>query len=104
MTGRTLSFLSPTGKHFEKETGEPGGCSESHGYIVYGRVWGSKGIFQNARDQWTEARGGCPRLQRKKKWGELFLWMTPLLETCQLHFENTGQRYCATVSANLDRK
>lgn len=25
MTGRTVSFLSPTGKHFEEETGEPGG-------------------------------------------------------------------------------
>lgn len=42
--------------------------------------------------------------ERRKKKGGVFLWVTPLLETCQLHFESTGQRYCAIVSANLDRK
>ena len=69
------------------------------------RSGNSMGLFQNARDRWTEALGTLPKATEKDKKGtELFLWVTLLLETCQLQFENTGQRYCAPLGANLDRK
>lgn len=52
--------------------------------------------------------GGLGKLpkeaEKDRKEVELFLLVTLLLETCQLQSENTGQRYCAIASANLDRK
>lgn len=33
----------------------------------------------------------APDFRERKKGGELFLWMTPLLETCQLHLRTLGR-------------
>lgn len=72
---------------------------------IKGKVWGLNGAIPKGKGQIDWGLGKLPKAaQRDKKEAELFLWVTLLLETCQLQFENTGQRYCATASANLDRK
>ena len=42
------------------------GCSGSHcSYKLKARFEDSIGLFQKARDRWTEGWGSCPRKQRK---------------------------------------
>ena len=70
-----------------------------------GKVWGLNRAIPKSKGQMNWGLGKLPKeAEKDRKEAELFLLVTLLLETCQLQSENTGQRYCAITSANLDRK